>query len=79
MEFRQLHFQSNPLLLANVWDVNSAKIASALKFKAIGTSSAAIASTLGYSDGVEMAFSELKTLVSRIAKNSSLPLSVDLE
>lgn len=79
MEFKNLHNQDKPLLIANVWDVPSAKIAEELNFQAIGTSSSAIASLLGYQDGEEMNFSELKYMVKRIAENSNLPLSVDLE
>lgn len=79
MEFKNLHNQDKPLLIANVWDVPSAKIAEELNFQAIGTSSSAIASLLGYQDGEEMTFSELKYMVKRIAENSNLPLSVDLE
>ncbi len=79
MEFKNLHNQDKPLLIANVWDVPSAKIAEELNFQAIGTSSSAIASLLGYNDGEEMTFSKLKYMVKRIAENSNLPLSVDLE
>lgn len=79
MTFKELHAQNNPLLLANVWDVPSAKIAEELKFQAVGTSSAAIASLLGYQDGEELPFAELKYIVERIVKNINLPLSVDLE
>ncbi|WP_298422310.1 isocitrate lyase/phosphoenolpyruvate mutase family protein [uncultured Kordia sp.] len=79
MEFKNLHNQENPLLIYNVWDVPSAKIAEKLKAKAIGTSSAAIASLLGYNDGEELSFSELEYIVKRIASNTKLPLSVDLE
>jgi 2-methylisocitrate lyase-like PEP mutase family enzyme len=79
MEFKNLHQQNQPLLIANVWDVPSVKIAEQLHFQALGTSSAAIASLLGYKDGEEMKFSELAYFVERIAANSNLPLSVDLE
>jgi 2-methylisocitrate lyase-like PEP mutase family enzyme len=79
MEFKNLHNQNNPLLIANVWDVSSAKVAEKLNFQAIGTSSSAIASILGYKDGEEMEFSELEYFVKRISLNSTLPLSVDLE
>ena len=34
---------------------------------------------LGYEDGEEMTFSELRYIVERIAANTQLPLSVDLE
>ncbi len=79
MNFKNLHNQDSPLLIANVWDVPSAKIAMELNFQAIGTSSSAIASLLGYQDGEEMTFSELEYMVKRIAGDSNLPLSVDLE
>lgn len=79
MEFKDLHNQEKPLLIGNVWDVPSAKIAEKLNFQAIGTSSSAIASILGYNDGEEMEFSELEYFVKRISLKSKLPLSVDLE
>jgi len=79
MNFKELHTQKTPLLLGNVWDVPSAKTAEKLGLQAIGTSSAAIASLLGYPDGEEMDFSELTYFVKRIAANTHLPLSVDLE
>lgn len=79
MEFKNLHKQDKPLLIANVWDVPSTKIAEILNFQAVGTSSSAIASLLGYNDGEEMEFSELEYFVKRIALNTNLPLSVDLE
>lgn len=79
MEFKRLHNQDQPLLIANVWDVPSAKTAEELKFQAIGTSSSAIATLLGYQDGEELTFSELEYVVKRIASNTKLPLSVDLE
>ncbi|MEQ9302717.1 MAG: isocitrate lyase/phosphoenolpyruvate mutase family protein, partial [Marinoscillum sp.] len=41
--------------------------------------SSAIASILGYNDGEDMEFSEMEYFVRRIALNTTLPLSVDLE
>lgn len=67
------------MLLCNVWDVPSAKAAEKNNFNAIGTSSGAIASMLGYNDGEEMSFEELVYIVRRIVENTRLPLSVDLE
>ena len=79
MQFKNLHNQKTPLLIGNVWDVPSAKTAKKLNFRAIGTSSAAIATLLGYEDGEKMEFSELEYFVKRIALSTNLPLSVDLE
>jgi 2-methylisocitrate lyase-like PEP mutase family enzyme len=79
MKFKKLHHQRHPLLLCNVWDVPSARVAENLNFNAIGTSSSAIASLLGYNDGEELEFSELEYMVKRIVSNTKLPVSVDLE
>ncbi len=79
MNFTELHQQEKPLLICNVWDAASTKIAEKLNFQAIGTSSAAIAEMLGYADGEEMNFSELILIVKRILDVTNLPLSVDLE
>ncbi|WP_298518168.1 isocitrate lyase/phosphoenolpyruvate mutase family protein [uncultured Kordia sp.] len=79
MEFKNLHNQDKPLIIANVWDVPSTKTAEELNFQAIGTSSSAIASLLGYNDGEEIKFSELEYFIKRIVSNTNLPLSVDLE
>ena len=79
MNFKKLHKQENPILICNIWDVPSAKAASDLNYQAIGTSSGAIASMLGYEDGEEMSFAELEYIVQRIRANVNLPLTVDLE
>ena len=78
-KFVELHISESPLILGNVWNVQSAKIFEKLKFKAIGTSSAAIANSLGYEDGENISFEEYFYIVKRISENTSLPLSVDIE
>lgn len=78
-KFNALHQQSSPLIICNVWDVTSAKTGEKLGFNAIGTSSAAIASMLGYEDGEQMTFEELLYMVKRIVACSNLPLTVDIE
>lgn len=79
LAFTQLHQQQKPLIIANVWDVGSARIAENLGFQAIGTSSAAIAANLGYDDGEDLNFDELLYVVGRIKACTNIPLSVDLE
>lgn len=79
MNFKELHQQTHPLLICNVWDVPSAKAAQKLQFQAIGTSSGAVSSLLGYSDGEEIPFEELELIVKRITHNVKIPLSVDIE
>jgi len=79
MNFKELHYQESPILICNVWDSISAKAAQNLNFKAIGTSSAAVANMLGYPDGEKMSFTELEYIVKRITSSTNLPLTVDLE
>lgn len=78
-QFNQLHGQDSPLLLGNVWDVNSALIFQKLGFKAIGTSSAAIATSLGYEDGERMPFEDLLKITKDIQDKIQIPLTVDIE
>ncbi|MCF2860284.1 isocitrate lyase/phosphoenolpyruvate mutase family protein [Pseudoalteromonas sp. SMS1] len=78
-EFEAFHQQVEPLILANVWDAESAKRAKQAGYQAMGTSSAAIASVLGYEDGGKMPFEALLFMVKRIVASCSLPLSVDIE
>lgn len=79
LKFKELHRQKQPLLIGNVWNVQSAKVYEKLNFQAIGTSSAAIAHSLGYEDGEQLPFSDLLFIVERISKSVALPLSVDIE
>jgi 2-methylisocitrate lyase-like PEP mutase family enzyme len=77
--FRQLHHQATSFVLANAWNVRSAKIIEESGFAAIGTSSAAIAESLGYPDGEKIPFSELLYIVQRIKSTTTIPVSVDME
>lgn len=77
--FRQLHQAGHPLLLANAWNVQSARIFEKSGYKAIGTSSGAVAHSLGYEDGEKISFRELLFMVERIAANITVPFTVDLE
>ncbi len=79
LAFKGLHEQTQPLLIGNVWNVQSAKAFEKSGFQAIATSSAAIAHSLGYEDGEQMPFSDLLHVVTRISNSVSLPLSVDIE
>ena len=78
-KFHQLHYRSTPLILANAWTAKSAQIAENSGFKAVATSSGAIAESLGYKDGEQISFPELMYMVQRIKASISIPLSVDIE
>src|ERR1700752_4029964 len=77
--FSQLHYSNTPLLVGNVWDVPSARIMEESGLKAIATSSAAVANSMGYEDGQQISFCLLFEAVQRIKKSTTLPLSVDME
>ncbi|MDR7120129.1 isocitrate lyase/phosphoenolpyruvate mutase family protein [Rheinheimera soli] len=77
--FHQLHQQVFPLLLANIWDPASAVLAQQQGAKALGTSSAALAWSLGYADGQQLPVAELLAAVRRILRVTQLPVTVDIE
>ena len=77
--FRALHQTTTPLLLGNVWDAPSASILEKLGFKALGTSSAAVANMLGHQDGEQMPYTEYRAIIRRITAVTDLPVSVDME
>lgn len=79
MHFRDLHYTEKPLLIANAWDVSSAKYFNDAGFKAIATSSAALADTQGYHDGENIPFSLLLQIAGRIKSAITVPFSVDME
>jgi 2-methylisocitrate lyase-like PEP mutase family enzyme len=77
--FYQLHHQQEPLIIANAWNVKSARLIEENGYKALATSSGAVANSLGYEDGEQIPFNELLYVVKRIKASTSIPLSVDLE
>ena len=77
--FQQLHQQDNIFHIGNVWDSQSALMFEKAGYQALGTSSAAIADTLGYEDGEQMPFDALVGIVTSIIDKVSIPLSVDIE
>ncbi|MFN9998829.1 MAG: isocitrate lyase/phosphoenolpyruvate mutase family protein, partial [bacterium] len=78
-DFLKLHQQSQPLLIGNIWDAKSAQVLEKVGYKAIGTSSAAVANSFGYEDGEQLPFELLIQLAKRVKQVTSLPLSVDIE
>jgi 2-methylisocitrate lyase-like PEP mutase family enzyme len=77
--FRALHRPGKPLVLVNVWDAASARLFVEAGAPAIGTSSAALAWSLGWADGQQLPLAQLLAAVERIARVIDVPLSVDLE
>lgn len=78
-DFLALHHAPAIFILPNAWDVASGKVFEIEGFKAIGTTSAGIAATLGYADGQHMSLVENMEVVRRIVDNMALPVSADIE
>lgn len=78
-EFRALHQPGNPFILANAWDLGSAKMLAALGAQAIGTSSAAHAFTLGRPDMGRVSRDEALSHAQDIVDATNLPVSGDFE
>ena len=64
--FQQLHSQSFTFVLPNAWDSSSARVFQESGFKAIGTTSAGIAMSLGYSDGENISFKKMLEVIKMI-------------
>jgi len=79
MNFRALHLPGDPLLMINVWDAGGAKMMHALGAKALATSSAAQAFTLGRPDGGTISRDEALAHAQDIVAATSLPVQGDFE
>jgi 2-methylisocitrate lyase-like PEP mutase family enzyme len=77
--FKQLHQDSAPFLLGNIWDVNSARIFEANHYKAIGISSHALSNSFGYEDGENLPFALLVQVAKRVVEVVKVPFTVDIE
>lgn len=75
----EAHHRDAPLLLANVWDVGSARVVEAAGFEFIATSSHAIADVLGETDGDSSNPRLIFDWTARIARAVSCPVTADLE
>ncbi|MGE5207581.1 MAG: isocitrate lyase/PEP mutase family protein [Chlamydiota bacterium] len=77
--FRRLHYGPNILVLANCWDVASARVLESASVPAIATSSAGVAFALGYPDGQRISREEMLAVVARITKAVKVPVTADAE
>jgi 2-methylisocitrate lyase-like PEP mutase family enzyme len=75
-----LHRAPEILLLANVWDVASARVVAGTEgVRALATASHSIAATFGYEDGERIPLDLHLHMVGRIVRAVGLPVSMDLE
>ncbi|MBC1501019.1 isocitrate lyase/phosphoenolpyruvate mutase family protein [Listeria weihenstephanensis] len=78
-QFKEPHFQKEPLILYNIWDIASMKAVENAGAKAIATSSFAIAQAWGYNDGETLPLDQNLWFLNQIRQNTSLPLNLDIE
>ncbi len=78
-KFLALHSPGRPFVLANSWDVITARLFAREGFRAIGTSSYATAATLGLHDGQPILLRDTVDLVKRLVSSVGLPVSADIE
>jgi 2-methylisocitrate lyase-like PEP mutase family enzyme len=77
---RAMHLQPPLLVLPNAWDVASARVFAAIPgCRAVATSSAAVARSLGWEDGEQTPVEEMLRAVERIAAAVAVPVTADLE
>jgi 2-methylisocitrate lyase-like PEP mutase family enzyme len=79
IRFRALHRPGTPLVLANAWDVASARVFALAGAPALGTTSAGVAWSLGFPDGQQLPVPLLVEASARIARAIDVPLTVDVE
>ncbi|MGH7752960.1 MAG: isocitrate lyase/PEP mutase family protein, partial [Gemmatimonadales bacterium] len=76
---RRLHQGPGILVLPNAWDVASARVIEEAGARAIATSSAGVAFSLGYPDGQRIPRDEMLEAVRRMARAVRVPVTADLE
>ena len=77
--FRDLHIPGKPFVLANAWDIGSAKLLAALGAKALATTSAGHAFTLGVKDMGEITRDQTLAHSRDLIGATNLPVSADME
>ncbi|MBM2576699.1 isocitrate lyase/phosphoenolpyruvate mutase family protein [Jannaschia sp. Os4] len=77
--FREMHRPGHPFVLANAWDVGSARMLVALGARAVATTSAGHAFTRGLPDGGQVTREEAIAHAADLAAHVDVPVSGDLE
>jgi len=76
---KALHHGPRILVLANAWDVISARIVEEIGFPAVATTSAGIAASLGYPDGQRVSREEMLRVIADIVRAVQVPVTADME
>jgi 2-methylisocitrate lyase-like PEP mutase family enzyme len=77
--FAALHLPGDPVILFNVWDAGSAKVAERAGAKAIATGSASVATAHGVSDAEGLPLALALANAERIVAAVDLPVTIDFE
>jgi 2-methylisocitrate lyase-like PEP mutase family enzyme len=77
--FAALHVPGDPIVLFNIWDLGSARIATEAGAKALATGSASVAASMGYGDGEEVPLELALANARRIIESVSVPVTIDFE
>ena len=77
--FADLHKHGEPLLLPNAWDAASAVAIAGAGAKAIATTSAGVAWSLGVPDGAGLGAERVAAVIARIVAAVGVPVSADIE
>lgn len=75
-EFKALHQKEKPIILMNCWDQQSAEILDKNDIAVIATSSYAVSAVLGFQDGENISFKQLRKLSKKLSGDF---VSIDLE
>lgn len=76
--FRQLHQGPGAFIIPNPWDIGTARILAAMGFKALATTSAGMAFSLGVKEG-NVGRDQVITHCRSLVEATDLPVSADLE
>jgi 2-methylisocitrate lyase-like PEP mutase family enzyme len=77
--FAALHVPGDPLILFNVWDAGSARVAERAGAKAIATGSASVATAHGHDDAESLPLVLAIANARRVVDSVELPVSIDFE
>jgi len=78
-KLKALHRPGNPLVLANVWDVATARVVEEAGAEAIATTSAGVAFASGYPDGERIPRDRMLAAIATVCSSVSVPVTADVE
>ncbi len=77
--FARLHIPGSPVVLFNIWDPGSARVAAKAGAKALATGSWSVAAAFGFDDGEQLPLDLVIGNIERIVAAVDLPVTLDFE